>query len=75
MPHTIVLHLHVEEARYREAEEVLSRLGLGLSDAIDLFFVEVASRGDLPFTATFPSERLQTDEQLGHTWNHSLGEY
>ena len=62
-------------ARYRKAEEVFDRLGLKTTDAINLFFAQVALRDDLPFAVTAHPERLQSDEQQAAAWNEALGDY
>jgi antitoxin component of RelBE/YafQ-DinJ toxin-antitoxin module len=54
---------------------VFDRLGLKTTDAINLFFAQVALREDLTFVVTAHPERLQSDEQQAMAWNEALGEY
>ncbi len=54
---------------------MFDRLGLKTTDAINLFFAQVALRDDLPFAVTAHPERLQSDEQQAAAWNEALGDY
>ena len=72
---TTLLRARVGTDRFQKAEKVFDRLGLKTTDAINLFFAQVALREDLPFVVTAHPERLQRDEQQAMAWNEALGEY
>ena len=74
-PSTTLLRARVGTDRFQKAEKVFDRLGLKTTDAINLFFAQVALREDLPFVVTAHPERLQSDEQQAMAWNEALGEY
>jgi addiction module RelB/DinJ family antitoxin len=72
---TTLLRARVGTDRYQKAEKVFDRLGLKTTDAINLFFAQVALREDLPFVVTAHPERLLSDEQQAMAWSEALGEY
>lgn len=72
---TTLLRARVGTDRYHKAEKVFDRLGLKTTDAINLFFAQVALREDLPFAVTAHPDRLQSDEHQAQAWNEALGEY
>lgn len=74
-PPTTLLRARVGTSRFQKAEKVFDRLGLKTTDAINLFFAQVALREDLPFAVTTHPERLQSDEQQALAWNEALGDY
>lgn len=74
-PSTTLLRARVGTDRFKKAEKVFDRLGLKTTDAINLFFAQVALREDLPFVVTAHPERLQSDEKQAMAWNEALGEY
>ena len=65
----------VDAKRLERARKVLDRIGLNPGEAVNLFFAQVALRGDLPFTVTAHPERLQSDKNQADAWNDALGEY
>ncbi len=70
-----LLRARVDTARYRKAEQVFERLGMKTSDAINVFFAQVALREDLPFSVTAHPERLISDHEQARNWNEALGDY
>ena len=70
-----LLRARVNTDQYEKAERVFNRLGMKVSDAINVYLAQVALRDDLPFSVTTRPERLQTDEAQAQAWNESFGEY
>lgn len=70
MEKTATLNLRVNPVVKRQAEEVLSRLGVPMSTAIDMYLNQISLTGGIPFAVTLPKapdtinvDRM-TDEQL-----------
>ncbi|MCC5835136.1 MAG: type II toxin-antitoxin system RelB/DinJ family antitoxin [Opitutales bacterium] len=70
-----LLRARVDSARYKKAEQVFERLGMKTTDAINIFFAQVALREDLPFAVTTHPERLISDLDQAKDWNQAFGEY
>ena len=54
---TAVVHARMEPQTKLKAEGVLSRLGITPTEAIRVFYRQIALRGGLPFSVTIPNER------------------
>jgi DNA-damage-inducible protein J len=54
---TAVVHARMEPQTKHKAEGVLSRLGITPTEAIRVFYRQIALRGGLPFSVTIPNER------------------
>ena len=54
MEKTATLNLRVNPAVKERAEEVLSRLGIPMSTAIDMYLNQIALTGGIPFAVTLP---------------------
>lgn len=54
--------LRIEEASLREAKEILAKLGLNYSEAVNIFTNMVVQHKGLPFSVTVPTSD-QTMEQ------------
>ena len=54
MEKTATLNLRVNPAVKRRAEEVLSRLGIPMSTAIDMYLNQISLTGGIPFAVTLP---------------------
>lgn len=54
------IRARVEPELKRKAEEVLNALGLNASEAITLFYRQVALRRGLPFEVKLPNEATRT---------------
>ncbi len=72
---TVLVRARVNSRRVKKAEKVFARLGLKMSDAINIFIAQVELRGDLPFSVSTNPDRLLTNEEEGKIWNDALGEY
>lgn len=59
MAKTETLHIRVNENVKSNAEETLSRLGISISEAVNMFLCQVELTGGLPFEVKLPvSERV-----------------
>lgn len=54
MEKTATLNLRVNPTVKRRAEEVLSRLGIPMSTAIDIYLNQISLTGGIPFAVTLP---------------------
>jgi len=54
---TAVVHARMEPQTKQKAEGVLSKLGITPTEAIRVFYRQIALRGGLPFSVTIPNER------------------
>lgn len=54
MEKTATLNLRVNPAVKERAEEVLSRLGVPMSTAIDIYLNQISLTGGIPFAVTLP---------------------
>lgn len=72
MEKSATLNLRVNPNVKERAEAVLSRLGVPMSTAIDMYLNQISLTGGIPFTVTLPkapdeiNADLMTDEQI-HT--------
>lgn len=70
MQKTATLNLRINPTLKSDAEEILSRLGIPMSTAIDMFLNQVVMVGGIPFSVTIPKAPADidmsqmTDEQL-----------
>lgn len=55
MAKTEMIRARVEPELKREAEEVLGELGMSATEAITLFYTQVAMQGGLPFDVRLPN--------------------
>ena len=63
MEKTATLNLRVNPNVKKRAEEVLARLGIPMSTAIDIYLNQISMTGGIPFTVTLPKvpQTLNTD--------------
>lgn len=54
MEKTATLNLRVNPTVKQRAEEVLSRLGIPMSTAIDIYLNQISLTGGIPFSVTLP---------------------
>lgn len=54
MEKTSTLNLRVNPVVKQRAEEVLSRLGIPMSTAIDIYLNQISMTGGIPFSVTLP---------------------
>lgn len=70
MEKTATLNLRVNPNVKERAEAVLSRLGVPMSTAIDMYLNQISLTGGIPFTVTLPkapddiNADLMTDEEI-----------
>jgi len=72
---TTLFRARVPTARLRKAEEILSRLGMKPSDALNMLLAQIELREALPFEVTTHSRTLLTADQQGTEWNNAFGSY
>ena len=54
MAKTETLHIRVNETVKSNAEEILNRLGISVSEAVNMFLCQVDLTGGLPFEVKLP---------------------
>ena len=70
MEKTATLNLRVNPAVKESAEAVLSKLGIPMSTAIDIYLNQISLTGGIPFAVTLPkfpssiNADMMTDEEL-----------
>lgn len=57
MTKTETLHIRVNESVKSNAEETLSRLGISISEAVNMFLCQVELTGGLPFEVRLPAPK------------------
>ena len=75
MAASTLFRARVPTERLKRAEEILARLGMKPSDAVNIFLAQVELRNDMPFAITTNVDRLLTTGEQGKTWDNALGEY
>jgi DNA-damage-inducible protein J len=82
---TAVVHSRIQPEIKEQAEEILQRLGLSPTEAIRMFYTQIALRNGLPFDVSIPNdvtikaledsrkgrnlERFETTEKLFDSWD------
>ena len=61
MEKTATLNLRVNPDVKKRAEEVLSRLGIPMSTAIDIYLNQISMTGGIPFMVTLPKAPLSVN--------------
>ena len=64
MEKTATLNLRVNPVVKQRAEEVLSRLGIPMSTAIDMYLNQISLRGGIPFAITLPQAPASVNADL-----------
>lgn len=70
MEKTATLNLRINPAVKQHAEDVLSKLGISMSTAIDMYLNQIALTGGIPFAVALPKTAasvnadLMTDHEL-----------
>ena len=78
MEKTTTLNLRVNPTVKRNAEDVLSKLGMTMSTAIDIYLNQIALTGGIPFSVSLPqapksvNADLMTKEELYAAIKHGL---
>ena len=61
MEKTATLNLRVNPTLKSDAETILSRLGIPMSTAVDMFLNQIVLRGGIPFSVTVPKPPFDVD--------------
>ena len=61
MEKSATLNLRVNPSLKSDAETILSRLGIPMSTAVDMFLNQVVLVGGIPFSVTIPKKPLDID--------------
>ena len=61
MEKSATLNLRVNPTLKSDAETILSRLGIPMSTAVDMFLNQVVLVGEIPFSVTVPKPRADID--------------
>ena len=78
MEKTATLNCRVNPSVKSQAEAILSRLGITMSTAIDMYLNQIALTGGIPFAVTLPQPPrsinmdLMTEEELDATFKKGL---
>lgn len=64
MEKTATLNLRVNPVVKERAEEVLSRLGVPMSTAIDMYLNQISLTGGIPFSITLPKAPAEINAEL-----------
>lgn len=64
MEKTATLNLRVNPAVKQRAEDVLSRLGIPMSTAIDMYLNQISLTGGIPFPVTLPKVPASVNADL-----------
>ncbi|MFA6290020.1 MAG: hypothetical protein WC661_21760 [Opitutaceae bacterium] len=75
MSSTTLFRTRVPTARLRNAEKILSKLGMKPGDAFNIFLAQIEIRKDFPLTVTTSPERILSTEEQGKKWEDALGAY
>lgn len=72
MEKSATLNLRINPTLKRDAETVLSRLGIPMSIAVDMFLNQVVLSGGIPFAVTLPKAPTSVDaSQMSETEIHA----
>jgi addiction module RelB/DinJ family antitoxin len=72
---TVLFRARVPARRLKRAQEVLDKLGLKPSDALNMLLAQIELRQALPFeVSTVPRTVLSSAEQA-EQWTEALGDY
>jgi addiction module RelB/DinJ family antitoxin len=72
---SFLLRARVPERRYRNAERILSRLGLKPGDAVNLLLAQIELRRGLPFDVAIEIGSTIPADRQGAIWTEAFGEY
>ncbi len=64
MEKSATLNLRVNPTVKKRAEDVLSRLGIPMSTAIDMYLNQISLTGGIPFTVTLPKAQQSVNADL-----------
>ena len=72
---TVLFRTRVPAQRLRNAEKILTKLGIKPGDAFNMLLAQIELRKGLPFAVTAEAGRLLSDEEQGSEWTEFLGAY
>ena len=67
---TAAVHTRIEPEIKKKAENILHRLGLSPTEAIRMFYTQIALRNGLPFEIAIPNDETEEalrDSRKGHS--------
>ncbi|MDX1950226.1 MAG: type II toxin-antitoxin system RelB/DinJ family antitoxin [Rickettsiales bacterium] len=59
MAKTAVINVRVEPKAKNKAEKILAKVGLSISEAVNMFIAQVNNHNGLPFEGKVPNKRLR----------------
>ncbi len=72
---TVLFRARVPRKRLKNAEKVLSRLGLKPGDAFNMLLAQIELKESVPFSLTTSREYVITAQEQAAEWTKALGEY
>ncbi len=60
MPKTSVINIRTEPETKKQIENLFSKFGISISDAVNIFFRQSLMQGGLPFKMQLPKPNLET---------------
>lgn len=64
MAKTETLHMRIDSDLKNDAESLLKKLGMSMSEAVNIFFSQVVLNGGLPFNVKVPRYNLETEQAM-----------
>ena len=71
---TANVNARIDQNVKKEAEAILTRIGLPRSVAIDMFYRQIILRGGIPFPVTIPQDKLPARDSMSIAEFNSLME-
>ena len=75
MNETAILRAKVPARRLQRAEEILQKLGLTPSDAVNILLAQIEIRQGLPFEVSVQPNSLLTADEQAAAWTEVYGAY
>ena len=75
MNETAILRAKVPARRLQRAGEILQKLGLTPSDAVNILLAQIEIRQGLPFEVSVQRHSLLTADEQAAAWTESYGAY
>ena len=72
---TVLFRARVPRKRLKNAEQILSQLGMKPGDAFNMLLAQIELRKAIPFSLTTRRDSLLTVEEQGREWTKALGEF
>lgn len=64
MAKTETLHMRIDSDLKNDAESLLKKLGMSMSEAVNIFFSQVVLNGGLPFNVKVPRYNFETEQAM-----------